>query len=292
MIPSFYYLRILSIIFIVIGHLCHVLPNTYNMAWYFGYTFVYVFFLISAILLSIKHKPLLTWKGFMHKRFIRISSIYYPFLIICIIILLITGNNISLTSIISHFTYTNYFLRTNICGISFGHLWFMSMIMACYIIVWLLFRTIQTTKISHMLFNIDKSYQNVNKFKWVGTLSLIILMSILPVFNIPGRVILIITSFILFYDNATSILKYIKNASPNTAIISLITINTITIFGFISFNLDSFKLIRDWLTFFLQSAGLLYFIDLIMHSNKIKSLILFQIYRLKVSIRTNAPFTL
>lgn len=281
MIPSFYYLRILSIIFIVIGHLCHVLPNTYNMAWYFGYTFVYVFFLISAILLSIKHKPLLTWKGFMHKRFIRISSIYYPFLIICIIILLITGNNISLTSIISHFTYTNYFLRTNICGISFGHLWFMSMIMACYIIVWLLFRTIQTTKISHMLFNIDKSYQNVNKFKWVGTLSLIILMSILPVFNIPGRVILIITSFILFYDNATSILKYIKNASPNTAIISLITINTITIFGFISFNLDSFKLIRDWLTFFLQSAGLLYFIDLIMHSNKIKSLILFQIYRLK-----------
>lgn len=190
MIPSFYYLRILSIIFIVIGHLCHVLPNTYNMAWYFGYTFVYVFFLISAILLSIKHKPLLTWKGFMHKRFIRISSIYYPFLIICIIILLITGNNISLTSIISHFTYTNYFLRTNICGISFGHLWFMSMIMACYIIVWLLFRTIQTTKISHMLFNIDKSYQNVNKFKWVGTLSLIILMSILPVFNIPGRVIL------------------------------------------------------------------------------------------------------
>ena len=168
MIPSFNYLRILSIIFIVIGHLCHVLPNTYNMAWYFGYTFVYVFFLLSAILLGMKHKPLLTWKGFMHKRFIRISSVYYPFLIICIIILLITGNNINLTSIISHFTYTNYFLRTNICGVSFGHLWFMSMIMACYIIIWLLFRTVQTTKILRMLFSIGRPNQNVNKFKWGG----------------------------------------------------------------------------------------------------------------------------
>ena len=168
MITSFNYLRVISVVFIIIGHLCHVLPKTHNMAWYFGYTFVFVFFLLSAILLGIKHRPLLSWKGFMRKRFARINSIYYPFLTICIILLFATGHKISIASILSHFTYTNYFLRTEICGISFGHLWFMSMIMVCYLAVWLLFRNARTTKITNMLLRINESNRNVNIFKWGG----------------------------------------------------------------------------------------------------------------------------
>lgn len=259
-IESFNYLRMLAILFIVTGHICHTITNAHNIAWYFGYTFVYVFFLLSALLLGLKYKPLLSWKGFMRKRFIRICCVYYPFLVISIAILLISKQNISFSSIAFHFTYTNYFLQSNICGVSFGHLWFMSMIMMCYFFTYITFHTEYSTRTARYLLNINTENTNVNKIKWGGVILLItLLMFLTSALHLPGRLILIIISFIFFYLNAESILKHVKKLSQHNVLIGFIIINIITITGFIYYNLDSYKVLRDWLTFLSAITWILLF---------------------------------
>ena len=74
-----------------------------------------------------------TCKRFVWKRWKKISATYYPFLAISITVLLLTHNEVTVKNVITHITYTNYFLKDSICGISFGHLWYLSMMMLCYV---------------------------------------------------------------------------------------------------------------------------------------------------------------
>ncbi len=77
--------------------------------------------------------------------------------------------------------------------------------------------------------------------------------------HLPGRLVLIIISFIFFYLNAESILKHIKNISQHNIAIGFTIINIITIIGFIYYNLDSYKFLRDWLTFLSAITWILLF---------------------------------
>lgn len=126
-------LRAIAIVGIVVCHICLQLGYE-PMGRVTGFLFVQIFLFMSAYLFGLngggdKEKCL----GFVMKRWKKISATYYPFLAISITVLLLTHNEVTVKNVITHITYTNYFLKDSICGISFGHLWYLSMMMLCYV---------------------------------------------------------------------------------------------------------------------------------------------------------------
>ena len=125
-------LRAVSILCILIGHGC--LQVGYEPVGRFcGYLFVQIFFLLSAYLLGIKYGSMPIGLSFLVKRWKRLSVVYYPFLIIVICSIMLLGGNVTWKNIFTHFTYTNYFLQDTLLGVPFGHLWYISMMMLCYV---------------------------------------------------------------------------------------------------------------------------------------------------------------
>ncbi len=126
-------LRAIAIVGIVVCHICLQLGYE-PMGRVTGFLFVQIFLFMSAYLFGLNgggNKD--TCIRFVWKRWKKISATYYPFLAISVTVLLLTHNEVTVKNVITHVTYTNYFLKDSICGISFGHLWYLSMMMLCYV---------------------------------------------------------------------------------------------------------------------------------------------------------------
>ena len=224
-----------------------------------------IFYFISHVI-GLKYKPLLTWNNFLKHRYIRLSITYYSFLIISLILLLLGGESISIESVLAHFIYINYFTRSQICGVSFGHLWFLSMIMLCYITVWLIFRNRNTAKIvthftcsnSHVRNSNEegnggdvisrRNFLVCNGIRITIFLILLVLMFLASLVNIPSRLLLILFSFVYFFTNADKILMTFTQVSVLKTIFFCFVVNIATIIGFVHYNLDDYKILRDFMT--------------------------------------------
>lgn len=130
-------LRALSIVLICMAHICLQLGFD-GLGRCLGYMFVDVFFLLSAFLLGLKYGGQPVGLPFLKKRYLRLSVIYYPFLLIAIVALLSLGYHVEFKSILLHLTYTNYLVNNHLFGTAFGHLWYLSMQMVCYVMIVLL----------------------------------------------------------------------------------------------------------------------------------------------------------
>lgn len=250
---SLTYLRSFSILMIVIGHLCHAYQIS-NIAWYIGYTFVNVFLILSALLIGLRYKPRLHWKDFYKKRVMKLNYIYYPYLLIAIFLILITKKPVSINSILTHIVYTNWFIGEPLCGVSFGHLWYLSIIMVCYIIIWTIYSSPLLSMIVNQftIFPISKNVAKGGKKKLVKLfgiiIGLLISMYILTRIHIPSRIPLIIFIFVYFYYNAEPILAFIKDISLKKVSTIFLFANIITIIAFTNYKLDNHYIIRDCLT--------------------------------------------
>lgn len=127
----------MSIVLICMAHVCLQLDYE-GLGRYLGYMFVDVFFLLSAFLLGLKYGSQPVGLPFLKRRYLRLSVIYYPFLLIAVMTLFCLGYHVELKSILLHLTYTNYLVNNHLFGISFGHLWYLSMQMVCYVMISLL----------------------------------------------------------------------------------------------------------------------------------------------------------
>lgn len=234
-IEALNWLRAFAIISIIVAHiLLHL--GIEETGRYFAYVFVDVFFLLSALLLGLKYGTNKLGEKFFLKRYARLSCTYYPFLIISIIVLLCLGEKVTILNIVSHFTYTNYIIQNQIMGVSFGHLWFMSLIMMCYILVTILSRLKITKKFFNMPF-------------LVGTILLcIICENICESKHIPGRIILVLCFFSYVFFNANQIYKWINRTSLPVNVIIALALNGLTCWLFNSGTIgDGNRVIRDWI---------------------------------------------
>lgn len=81
-LESLNYLRAISILLIMVSHFC-IAYGQGMISRYFGYVFVDIFFILSALLMGLKYgTKSLSIVDFMKKRLLRLASVYYPYLII------------------------------------------------------------------------------------------------------------------------------------------------------------------------------------------------------------------
>lgn len=233
-LESLNYLRVFAILAIIIGHICLRL-GLEGTGRYCGYVFVDVFFLLSALLLGLKYGDNKLGGTFLLKRYARLSCTYYPFLIISIVALLCLGNRVTFLNIISHFTYTNYIIQDSILGTSFGHLWFMSLIMMCYVLITILSRWKYSRKIFQM------------PLLAAAILLCICCGYVCELHHMPNRIVLVLGFFCFVFFNAHTILSWAKAINlPKSIIISILT-NVLVLFLFnINIIGDGNRLIRDW----------------------------------------------
>lgn len=252
-------LRAISIVGILIAHVCLQLGNEV-MGRFLGYLFVDVFFIISAFLLGLKYGNSPISFNFLSKRWYRLSVVYYPFLIISIIVLLTLGITIDVPSIALHLSYTNYLVNNHLYGTAFGHLWYLSMQMVCYIMIYILCNKALYTLIKKLFANAHIYISLI-----IGILITAWGGYILTLLGLPNRVFIILFLYFIVYIKAKDILQWSENYSNILCIIFFTLSNTFTLYCFIYHNLNEKLLLRDWIVLFTSLSWFLLFLKPLKH---------------------------
>ena len=191
-------LRAISIIGIIFGHICLQL-NYEPLGRFLGYLFVQIFFLLSAYLLGLKYENIPTCSSFLLNRWKKLSYTYYPFFLIAVFVIYVYNREISSKTIVTHLLYINYIIQDNSLGVAFGHLWYISMQMLCYVFVAIVCRK------EFVLFVRGLRVKGLFAF-CMGVL----LVSIVGMaFNIPCRIFIVLASYLVIFSRATDVQKYI-----------------------------------------------------------------------------------
>lgn len=243
-------LRAISIVGIIIGHGC--LQMGYEPIGRFcGYLFVQIFFLLSAYLLGIKYGSMPIELSFLMKRWKRLSVVYYPFLIIVICLILLFGGNVTWKNILTHFTYTNYFLQDTLLGVQFGHLWYISMMMLCYV----------------SLLVLRKKTDSL--FRGWGVLVLLVVTYFVCVLclkhHIPSRIPIVVTSYLIVFKRAKDICLWFNKLMNLPVYIYAFTIlcNVSCLGLFLFWNLNDKLLMRDIIVLITACSWLLFFMTVL-----------------------------
>lgn len=241
-------LRAVSIVGIIIGHGC--LQMGYEPVGRFcGYLFVQIFFLLSAYLLGIKYGNSPIEIIFLVKRWKRLSVVYYPFLIIVICSILLLGGNVTWKNVLTHFTYTNYFLQDTLLGVPFGHLWYISMMMLCYV----------------SLLVLRKKTDPLFCGWWLLVLLMVTsFVSILCLkHHIPSRIPIVVTSYLIVFKRAKDICSRINKLMNVPIYIFTILCNVSCISLFLYWNLNDKLLVRDIIVLITACSWLLFFMTVL-----------------------------
>lgn len=131
-IVSFDFIRVLSIIGILICHSCNKFPEYDWFGFFCACTFNFLFLILSAFLMG------MSWRNrgqktmgisFLRSRLIKLSSSYYPFLIFLFLLLYFHGTHIDPHKYITHILFLPWFDKIG----GFHHLWYMTLIVICYV---------------------------------------------------------------------------------------------------------------------------------------------------------------
>lgn len=146
----FDYIRGMSILGIVLCHCCYGINGMSFLGHFLGSTFNIIFLILSAFLLG------LSWKNkqckaydvtFLKHRIGKLAYTYYPFLVFMFVFLAFTGYYIGIKDWLMHIFFLPWFDKLP----GFGHLWFVTMIVFCYIGVYMM------SKLSKGMLTIVKS---------------------------------------------------------------------------------------------------------------------------------------
>ena len=133
---SFDFIRSISIIGIILCHCCYGISGMSFQGHFLGGTFNVVFLTLSAFLLGLawERKQCKSYNiQFLKHRIIKLTYTYYPFLILMFILLAFTEYDVNMKDWLMHFLYLPWFDKLP----GFGHLWFITLIVLCYITVYL-----------------------------------------------------------------------------------------------------------------------------------------------------------
>lgn len=132
------YIRSISILGILFCHSCFMWQDLDWLGRYLGQMFNFIFLILSAFLMGFKWEkdnyhalPL----SYVTKRIKRLSSTYYPYLLIMFVIVAIKGGIfIPWHKIAAHILFMQWFDSLE----PYGHLWYLTMIVICYVLCWVI----------------------------------------------------------------------------------------------------------------------------------------------------------
>lgn len=134
---AFDILRVMAIFGILVCHSCFRWSGCEWIGRYFAQTFNLVFLLISAFLIGIKWQDNRSPKlklSFVWQRLRRLMTTFYPFLIIAFFILYVIDSLPSYGVAVSQFMFLSWFKPLPY----FGQLWYLTMIVICYFLCYLI----------------------------------------------------------------------------------------------------------------------------------------------------------
>lgn len=137
-IAEFDGIRAFAIIMIMTCHVSYGLQPNSPVGQYLGGTFNFVFFIMSALLAGLSAKPAVAEgaRKYMGRRLLRIVPDLWLFLTAYLIVALACGMQMPPKSVAMNFAMLGWFAKLP----HIGHLWFVTMIMMCYAMFFLLNR--------------------------------------------------------------------------------------------------------------------------------------------------------
>lgn len=204
MIRIFYldYIRVIAIICIVICHCCFEFNTISWLGRYLGQTFNAIFLCLSAFLFGMNFKKRDYNKfhnTFIINRLKKLSAKYYPFLFIMFIFLTIINQSYNLIDVILHVLYLAWFDKLT----GFEHLWFLTIIVFCYISIYI-YSNLWHISIIRKIFTIRP----------INLIFLCLILNALSIqmnfLNLPGQFILYIGLYLFIFTNADVILHHIQ----------------------------------------------------------------------------------
>lgn len=226
-IHAFDYIRAISIIGIVICHCCFAFSTTDWIGRYLANSFNFIFLILSAFLLGMSWEK----KGFpqyninfVSHRIKRLAIVYYPFLITMFTFLSLVHYSYTIKDIIIHITFLQWFKKID----GFGHLWFLTMIVICYIFMYI---SIYINKYNWGKELIRLLFQS--RYTLIIFLPVILLLQFIAYkFNLPGQIFLYLFLYLVFFMNALNILTHIKQIQFRKFVFITIILNIIALYLF------------------------------------------------------------
>ncbi|MDE5757425.1 MAG: acyltransferase, partial [Allobaculum sp.] len=148
-------MRVIAILGILLCHSCYEFSSSslHGFGKYLGMTFNFLFLVFSAFLLGFswakQNYPKYNAK-YICKRIIRLSRSYYPYLVVLFAFLYLSQDYFHWQHLVSHFLYLPWFDKIK----GFGHLWFLTMIVICYIASCILTRLPLNISRNNMIFGV------------------------------------------------------------------------------------------------------------------------------------------
>ena len=212
-IIAFDYIRTISISCIILCHCCFGIDDMFFLGAFLRNTFNVLFLILSAFLLGEKYqadnfKPINSKS--LAKRIQKLAYSYYPFIFIMFTFLYVTRHDIHIKDIVMHITFLPWFNKLE----GFGHLWFITLIVFCYISIYII-----TNMPSHIV-NLCRNSKGVVSLLTIAIISQIIIESI----NCPNYLLIYIIAYILVFTNSNRILCYLNKISKATSIIPIVII--------------------------------------------------------------------
>lgn len=204
------YIRVFGVMGIVLCHCCFGIDGMFFLGKFLGGTFNVVFLTLSAFLLGLSwekngNKPYKV--NFLLHRISKLLYSYYPFLIVMFAFMAIVGQTFSIKDIIMHVCLLPWFDKLT----GFGHLWFITMILICYIGIFLASKASLTrTRICIVLMIVGS----------------ILTQIVLGLIGQPNYIFIYLFLYIGVWANAKIILELAKG-------IQLIPIGMITLLAFV-----------------------------------------------------------
>lgn len=265
----FDYLRVISTLMIVMCHICYTNPELFFLGTYLS-TYVEVFFIMSALLLGFKYsKIVLTWDNFLKKRISRLITSYYPYLFFLFLgIYFAQGEITSVRIILAHITFVNWFTRS--FEYSYGHLWFLSMVMLCYAYILII------SKINIKI--------NRNTFGVLIVVFVILLEYFCFKLNINPRIITTLVLFSFFFFKGTIFLSFCKKIKMIWYFPVYLTLNILALYILYIFNgLIDYKLFASILSSIIAFSNVMFLMNILKYAprnNVVEffSIISFEIY--------------
>lgn len=129
-------IRAIAILSIVACHLCYGIDTMSPLGQYLGGTFNFVFFMLSALLIGESINKCKISRGgvdrrkFLKKRILRIVPDLWIFLTVYLLIRVISEQAVDYKAFAMNYAMLGWFKKLPYCG----HLWFVTMIMFCYVL--------------------------------------------------------------------------------------------------------------------------------------------------------------
>lgn len=227
---SFEFVRAIGVIAIFLCHylqsydpllqIPHLGGGNLFISRYLGSTFNIVFITISAILFGLKYEKEnykgFEFKNFMYKRTTKIASSLYPFLISMFIIYWLVDVKFNIKDVLMNFAFLSWFDKQP----AIGHLWFITMIMACYT----------------MFVILSKKRYHVNSYIWIIIFILCISANYFAeTQKLPaGYSLLYLATSCFLFLNASRFIDFTERISFKVYIPIFLIINITTIFLFLN----------------------------------------------------------